>query len=153
MGNVGFRAWPTMATVIAIAIVDYDGRLNPASSPLSHLPRKVRKRRSCLGRWRDTAREPPRHGRRPKVTPSRPKATRRSGKVRAGIFHCFQARSQKRDVRRGQVTAGERGDERRQAASTQTRLPKGESRETTRIPFRSHSNSRSRPGGECDILS
>ena len=56
-GNVGFRAWPTMATAIAMAIVDYDGRLHPASSLLSRLPRKVRKRRSVLGHW-----TPPRRG-------------------------------------------------------------------------------------------
>ena len=106
LGNVGFRAWPTMATAIAIAIVDYDGRLDPASSPLSHLPRKVRKRRSGLGRWRDTATEPPRHGRGRKVTPSRPGAPRNSGKVRSSLFHWFQFRSQGRDARKGQVAAG-----------------------------------------------
>ena len=151
-GNVGFRAWPTMATAIAIAIVDYDGRLHPASSPRSHLPRKVRKRRSGFGRWQDTATEPPRHGRGRKVTPSRPGAPRNSGKVRTGIFHRFKFRSQGRDVRRWQVAAGGRGDERRQATSIRTRLPKRESCETARIPFRSYGHSRSRPGGESNIL-
>ena len=92
-GNVGFRAWPTMATAIAIAIVDYDGRLHPASSPLSRLLRKVRNRRNGPGHWRDTATEPPRHGRGRKVTPSRPGAPRNSEKVRTSIFHRFKFRS------------------------------------------------------------
>ena len=127
-----------MATAIAIAIVDYDGRLDPASSPLTRLPRKVRKRRSGLGRWRDTATGPPRQGRGRKVTPSRPGTTRNSGKVPTGIFNRFESLYQGRDARRGQVAAGGKGDERRQAASIRTRLPKRESRETARIPFRSH---------------
>ena len=55
-------------------------------------------------------------------------------------------------MRGGQVAAGERRDESRQAALTWTRLPKRESRETARIHFRSHGHSRRRPGGECDIL-
>ena len=89
-GNIGFTAWPSMATAIAMAIVDYDGRLHPASSLLSRLPRKVRTQRNGPGDWRDTATEPPRHGRGHKVTPSRPGAPRNSGKVRTSIFHCFQ---------------------------------------------------------------